>query len=74
VHDLLLQKSNGTFVLAVWNEKPGGSSDNITVTFGAAHPAVDVYDPITGTTPTQSLTGITSVPLTLSDHPMMVEF
>jgi hypothetical protein len=74
VHDLLMQKSNGTLELAVWNERPSGGSDQVTVNFGAAHPTVSVYDPITGTSPTQTLTNVSSVVLTLSDHPMIVEF
>src|SRR5262249_59528042 len=74
VHDLLMQKSNGSFDLAVWNEKPSGGMDNVTVSFATAHPTVDVYDPTVGTTPTQSLTNVTSVMLTLSDHPVILEF
>jgi hypothetical protein len=74
VHDLLMEKVNGSFDLAVWNERPSGGSDTVTVTFAAAHPTVNVYDPITGTAPTQSLANVTSVMLTLSDHPVIVEF
>jgi hypothetical protein len=74
VHDLLMQKSNGSFDLAVWNEKPSGGSDDVTLSFAAAHPTVDVYDPTTGASPTQSLINVTSVVLTLSDHPVIVEF
>jgi hypothetical protein len=74
VHDLLMQKNDGTFDLAVWDERPSGGSDDITLSFAAAHPTVDVYDPTTGTSPTQSLTNVTSVGLTLSDHPVIVAF
>jgi hypothetical protein len=73
VHDLLLQKSDGTFELVVWDERPSGGTDDVTVTFGASHPTVRVYDPTTGTAPTSTLSGVTSVPLSLSDHPMIVE-
>jgi hypothetical protein len=74
VHELLLRKSNGSFDLAVWDERPSGGSDDVTVSFAAAHPTMDVYDPTTGTTPTRSLANVTSVMLTLSDHPVIVEF
>jgi hypothetical protein len=74
VHDLLMQKSDGGFALAVWDERPGGGSDDVTVSFATPHPTVDIYDPITGATPTQSLANVTSVPLTLSDHPVILEF
>lgn len=73
VHDLLLQKSNGTFELVVWDEKVSGS-DNITVNLGATYPTVNIYDPTVGTTATQVLANVSSVPLTLSDHPMILEF
>ena len=35
VHDLLLQKSDGTFELVVWDEKPAGGSDDVVVDLGA---------------------------------------
>ena len=72
VHDLLLQKSNGTFALVVWNEKADGS-DEVTVKFGDAHSSVKVYDPTTGVSPTQNLAGASSVQLELSDHPIIIE-
>jgi hypothetical protein len=72
VHDLLLQKSTGTFELIVWNEKADGTND-VTVNLAGAHPSVKVYDPTTGTTPTQTLTDANSVVLTLSDHPVIIE-
>jgi hypothetical protein len=72
VHDLLLQKSNGMFELVVWNEKANGT-DSVTVDLGATHRSVRVYDPTTGTTPIQTLTSVRSLPLTLSDHPVIVE-
>jgi hypothetical protein len=73
VHDLLLQKSNGTFELVVWGERFSGGSDDVTVSLGAASAAVRIYDPTTGTSPTQTLTNVGSVALTLSDHPVIVE-
>ena len=72
VHDLLLRKSNGTFELVVWSEKAEGTN-RVTVDLGDAHPSVKVYDPTTGTAPTQTLTEACSVPLTLSDHPVIIE-
>jgi hypothetical protein len=72
VHDLLLQKGNGTFELAVWGEQVSGSN-NITVNLGAAFATVRVYDPTVGTSATQTLSQVASVPLTLSDHPLLIE-
>ena len=73
VHDLLMQKSNGTFELAVWNERPSGGSNDVTVDLGGARASVLVYDPTIGTTPQQTLTNVSSVMLTLTDHPMIIE-
>jgi hypothetical protein len=72
VHDLLLQKSNGAFELAVWGEKTAGSN-NVTVNLGATVATARVYDPTIGTSPTQSLRNVASVPLTLTDHPLVIE-
>jgi hypothetical protein len=72
VHDLLLQKSNGTFELVVWGEQVSGSN-NIIVNLGRSHTSVKIYDITVGTTPTQALTNVTSFLLTLSDHALVVE-
>ncbi len=72
VHDLLIQKSNGAFELAVWDERVSGT-DTITVNFGAAIPAVRIYDPALSSSPAQILSNARSVQLTLTDHPMIIE-
>jgi hypothetical protein len=72
VHDLLIQKSNGTFELAVWDEKATGT-DNVTVNLGSTYATVNVYDPTLGTSPTKTLSNVPSIPLTLSDHPVIIE-
>ncbi len=73
VHELLLQKSDGTFELVVWDERPLTGSDAITVDLTTPRATVNVYDPTTGTTPGQTLHAVTSVPLTLTDHPVILE-
>jgi hypothetical protein len=77
VHDLLLQKSSGTFELIVWDERLAAADDDatdaVTVNLTTSRPTVTVYDPTTGTTPTQTLHAVSSVSLTLSDHPNIVE-
>jgi hypothetical protein len=72
VHDMLLQKASGTFELLVWNERLRGT-DSVRIDLGAAHAVVKIYDPTTGTTPTQTLAGTHSVSLALSDHPVVIE-
>jgi hypothetical protein len=73
VHDLLLQKSSGTFELLVWDERPTGGSDDVDVDLGHARATVTIYDPTTGTAPTQVLSEVSSVMVTVSDHPVVIE-
>ncbi len=73
VHDLLLQKSDGTFALVVWNERPGGGSDDVTIDLGKSRAKVEVYDPTTGAQATTTYHDVEKVMVTLSDHPMVLE-
>jgi hypothetical protein len=72
VHDLLLQKSSGVYELAVWDEKASGS-DQVSVHLPGTYPSVKIYDPTLGTTAIQMLKNVNAVPLTLSDHPLIIE-
>jgi hypothetical protein len=72
VHDLLLQKRDGVFYLVVWDEKAGGA-DNVTVDLGKPGAEVRVYDVTAGTRPLSTLHNVSQIPLTLSDHAMVVE-
>jgi hypothetical protein len=72
VHDLLLQKSSGTFELVVWDER-ASATDNVTVDLGKMRATVNLYDVTVGTTPTKALSNVSSVPLSLSDHAVIVE-
>jgi len=71
VHDLLLQKSDGTFALVVWSERLKGA-DEVIVHLGATYPVVKIYDPTIGTEPVQTATAVDSLKLTLSDHPLII--
>jgi hypothetical protein len=71
VHDLLLQKSDATFVLVVWGERLKGS-DEVTVRLGATYPAVRVYDPRAGTEPVQTHRRVEALKLSVSDHPWVL--
>ncbi|HLJ57137.1 MAG TPA: glycosyl hydrolase [Chthonomonadaceae bacterium] len=70
VHDMLLQKSDGSFDLVVWDERIKGS-DEVTVRFGSPA-APKVYDPTVGTDPVRTAARGTSLTLTLSDHPLIL--
>ena len=47
VHDLLLQKNDGTMMLVIWDERyaHGAKSDTVQVDFGETLNTVDVYSP-----------------------------
>lgn len=72
VHDLLLQKSDGSFALVVWSELVKGSNP-VTVRFGASRTDVELYDPTMGTEPAEILGERDTVRLTLTDHPVVIE-
>jgi hypothetical protein len=72
VHDMLLQKSNGVFELAVWGEQVTGTN-SVTVNLGVSRALVKIYDPTVGAAPVQTLSNAGSAPLTLSDHPVIIE-
>lgn len=72
VHDLLLQKRDGSFDLIVWGERVEGS-DRVTIDLGDLHDAVNLYDPTTGTSAIQEFRDVHSIPLILSDHPIILE-
>jgi hypothetical protein len=71
VHEMLLQKSDGTYALVVWDERLKGS-DDVTIRLGGTYPIVGVYDPTIGTEPVRSIGAVDSLKLTLSDHPLIV--
>jgi hypothetical protein len=72
VHDLLLQKSGGVYELVVWGERVEGT-DNVTINLGSVRTKVTIYDATGGLDPIQVLTNAASIPLTISDHAMILE-
>jgi hypothetical protein len=72
VHDLLLEKSTGAFDLVVWGEQVAGEN-NVTVNLGSTRAKVAIYDTTMGAAPIQILTNLKSVPLTISDHAVILE-
>ena len=72
VHDLLIQKSRGTFELMVWDENVRGS-DNVRINLGRTYSSVNIYDVTAGTSPIQTIANVDSVSLNLNDHALIVE-
>lgn len=73
VHDLLLQRSDGTLVLIVWGERFTGGSDDVTVDLGEAFRSVTLYEPTVAIEPSATLANVSQVGLTLSHHPIVLE-
>ncbi|MBQ7824459.1 MAG: glycosyl hydrolase [Bacteroidaceae bacterium] len=73
VHDLLLQKSDKTFMLVVWGELYAGGTENITIKLGKKYKRIDIYDPTTGETAIKTLQNADIIPLTMTNHPYILK-
>ena len=71
VHELLLQHSEGTFQLIVWDERLRGQH-RVTVQLGVTPASVRIYDPTIGIEPVRTPTNVSSFELGLSDHPIVI--
>jgi hypothetical protein len=72
VHDLLLQKGNGKFALVIWGEKAIGS-ESVELTLPKETKSVKIFDPTLGTTTVAVHENESTIKLTLSDHPLIIE-
>ncbi len=78
---ILMAKSDGSYVLALWSESQiwNGSSEisvppaAITVTLRHAARSATVFDPLTGTSPIASYSRVKSIQVSLTDHPLLLE-
>jgi hypothetical protein len=78
-----LKKSNGATDVAVWAEptiwdqatqtQSAGPARSVTVTFPSSVASVKTYDPMIGTAAQQNLTNVSSVTVTVTDHPIIIE-
>ena len=76
--------SSSVYDLAVWIDatvyNPSSEIDvtapsyTTTVNLGATYPTVEVFDPMTGTTPIATYSNVSTVPISVSDHPLIVQF
>ena len=84
-NNLQLAKSDGSYVIAVWDEQSiwdvtSGSEiaavphqETVKLGNGAQLFAVDVYDPLAGTSPIKSLAQINSLTVSVTDHPLFIQ-
>ena len=83
VHELLLQKEDGTMYLVVWGEKyrRGSTADDIEIVFDKAFKNISVYNPAqydannpeAGKKPIAEYKNAKSIKLSMLDHPYIVE-
>jgi hypothetical protein len=67
---LVFQKSDGSYWIAIWNE--ADSPHGVTVTLPDGARQIDVYDPLSGETPTQTTRQTSSAAVNLTDHVLLV--
>jgi hypothetical protein len=80
---LAMQKSDGTYEIAVWIEpflwntntdvEISNSAQSVPINFGQPWPTVNIYDPMSGTTPVSTYHDVRGIVLSLVDHPLIVE-
>lgn len=79
---LLLQKASGAWDLVLWNSAATVWQGNaeatpaaaaITMPLGGTYSSVRIYNPVTGSSPTQTLANASSVSLSLGKEPLIVE-
>ncbi len=68
---LLMEKSDGTWWLSLWNESD--LAHTVTLTLDGTAAEIKVFSPATGLSPVQDVQGTASVTLSLSDNPLILE-
>ena len=58
----------------VWGEKYEGGSDRIVLSLDKYYDRIRVYDPTVGTDPVENLYSVRDVNLTMTNHPLILEF
>ena len=68
---LLIQKSDGSDWLAVWDET--AAAHNVTVTLASTASQIKVFDPVTGTSAIASASNVNTVTISLGNDPLLIE-
>jgi hypothetical protein len=77
-HDMALIKSNGATDISVWAEPQitasnAGPTNKVTVSLGATYQTVQVFDPTVSASPIQTFSDVSSVEVSVTDHPVIVQ-
>ena len=71
---VLIEKSNGSFWLSLWNEtEASGSPHTVTVNLRGQATTVAEYDPLTGTGSVKTWSNVSSFQVSVPDHPVLLE-
>jgi len=69
-NSLLMQKSDGSFWLSLWNEND--AAHNVTITLPQAA-EIKAFNPLTGLSALQDVKGATTATFSVTDRPLLVE-
>ena len=80
---MLMAKSTGAFDLAIWNDAVDWNASNhsdvvvaavaTTVSLDTTYANINVFDPMLGNTPVATYHNVSSVQISLTDHPLIIE-
>ncbi|HTW73242.1 MAG TPA: type I secretion C-terminal target domain-containing protein [Acetobacteraceae bacterium] len=70
-NSILIEKSDGSFWIGLWNE--GGGEHTVTVNLPSPASEVEVFDPVTGTSAIESASNTSSVSVSLGGDPLLIE-
>ncbi|WP_428374993.1 carbohydrate-binding domain-containing protein [Lichenicoccus sp.] len=82
-NSVALEKSNGAYDIAVWNEpriwnealgtEITAASTPVTVQLGRTYGTVEIFDPLVSATAISTLTDASSVKISVTDHPLIIQ-
>lgn len=70
-HELLLQKTDGSYWLAIWNESD--PAHQVTLTLGSRAGQISAYDPLTSTEAMDTVRNAAAITVTVPDHPILIQ-
>jgi hypothetical protein len=82
-NSLEMEKSNGAYDIVVWNEpqiwnEATGKEitfapTTVTLNLASTYATVELFDPLSSAAPIKTLSNVSSVQLSITDHPLIVE-
>ncbi|TAL00968.1 MAG: hypothetical protein EPO08_11950 [Rhodospirillaceae bacterium] len=69
-NSILIQKSDGTYWMSIWDEEDG--EHPITLTLTSSVSQIQLFDPLTSTNAIQTVSNATALTVDLIDHPLLI--